>query len=331
LIPVVVRKLPFLLLASLAALAQDGIPAAFLEHPVVRQGQYALWHDPGDVASLDLRNGIGGVEMAPKPPFVFQDEDLSGSTPKLKVRDANGRQWVVKFGPEAYSDTFGSRLAWAVGYYVEPCYLVADGVIGGVRNLQRAGKDVDASGHFQGGRFQLRSREPKYLKTVTWSWDDNPFIGTPELNGLKILMMLVSNWDDKDARDAERRGTNTAIYQQGDLLYYFIDDWGGAMGSWGKYFTRSKWNAASFLRQSGDFVDLKDGGFHWGYVGQHSALLTKDLQFSDIRWLLQYLGRLSDDQLRAALDSSGASPEEAALYVKGLRMRIDALRKLATE
>ena len=92
---------------------------------------------------------------------------------------------------------------------------------------------------------------------MNWSWTDNPFIGTPELGGLKVLMMLLSDWDNKDARDAEKRGTNTAIYQHGDVLYYFIDDWGGAMGRWGKYFTRSKWNADSFLKQSCGFRELE--------------------------------------------------------------------------
>lgn len=43
-----------------------------------------------------------------------------------------------------------------------------------------------------------------------WSWNANPFVGTHELNGLKILMMLTSNWDAKDARDGE--GSNTAVY-----------------------------------------------------------------------------------------------------------------------
>ncbi|PWT91328.1 MAG: hypothetical protein C5B56_03970 [Proteobacteria bacterium] len=283
------------------------------------------------MAALDLRYGIGGANLAPKPPFTFRDEDLSGTTAKVKVQDANGRNWVVKFGHEAYADTFGSRIAWAMGYYVEPTYLVADGVVEGAHNLQRAGKDVDRDGHFQGGRFQLRSSEPKYLKTVTWSWDDNPFVGSPELNGLRIVMMLLSDWDNKDARDAESRGSNTAIYQYGDLLYYFIDDWGGAMGNWGKYFTRSKWNASDFARQSADFVSVKNGELHWGYVGQHSALQTKGIGYGDVRWLLQYLDRLSDDQIRTALDASGASPEQAALYVKGLRMRIEALQRLVAD
>jgi hypothetical protein len=33
----------------------------------------------------------------------------------------------------------------------------------------------------------------------SWSWDDNPFVGVPQLNGLKIVNMLLSNWDTKIA------------------------------------------------------------------------------------------------------------------------------------
>jgi hypothetical protein len=190
----------------------------------------------------------------------------------------------------------------------------------------RARHDVDDSGHFEAGRFQLRTSEPRFLKTADWSWTDNPFLGTPELGGLKILNMLLSNWDDKDARD-ENRGSNTAIYQQGSLLYFFIDDWGGAMGRWGKYFSRNKWNASSFLHQSSDFVKRKGGGLEWGYVGQHSDLMTKGVSVGDARWLLQYLGRITDDQLGAGLIASGANQSETEKYAQGLRVRIQALQK----
>ena len=82
-------------------------------------------------------------------------------------------------------------------------------------------------------RFYLSGRTPtlREIATRKVSLDSTPFIGTPELGGLKILMMLLSDWDNKDARDAEKRGTNTAIYQHANLMYYFIDDWGGAMAS----------------------------------------------------------------------------------------------------
>lgn len=311
------------------AQAQEPIPKAFRETPVIRLGQNVLWHNPGAVETLDFRYGIGGPEMAPRPPFQFVAEDASGTTPKVQVKDAAGRHWVVKFGEEASADTFCTRLAWALGYYVEPQYLVADGTIEGVSGIQRARKLVDpASGRFRAGRFQLRSREPKFLRTVNWSWSDNPFLGTPELQGLKVLMMLLSNWDDKDSRDEEKRGCNTAIYQQGALYIYFIDDWGGAMGHWGKYFTRSKWNAKGYREQSSDFVSFRDGAIHWGYSGQHTNLMVRDVQFGDIAWLMRYLGRVSDDQLRAGLLSSGASLEETSLYLEGLRMRIGQLQAL---
>jgi hypothetical protein len=324
-----VRATTLLFALCFSALAADSLPSAYWQAPLIREGEYVLWHDPGAIESLDFRYGIGGEEMAPKPPFQFADEDSTGSTPKVKVKDANGRSWVIKFGQEASPDTFCTRLAWALGYYVEPTYYVDEGVIEGVNEkLRRARSVIDQNGRFQAGRFQLRASEPKFLKYITWSWTDNPFQGTPELGGLKTLMMLVSDWDNKDARDAEKRGTNTAIYQQGNLLYYFIDDWGGAMGRWGKYFTRNKWNADSFLEQSDNFVTLKNGEVKWGYVGQHSGLQKEDVRPADVQWLMQRLSRVSDDQLRAGLLSSGASSEETEKYVKALRMRIGALQKI---
>jgi hypothetical protein len=141
-------------------------------------------------------------------------------------------------------------------------------------------------------------------------------------------MMLLSNWDDKDSRDADSRGTNTAIYRAGDHDFYFIDDWGGAMGGWGKFFTRSKWNCDSFSKQSKDFVRVENGALRWGYVGQHSALMTSDIQPADVAWLMRYLGRVTPDQLRAGLLASGATEEQAGCYVDSLGVRIAQLQKV---
>jgi|SRR5688572_368692 hypothetical protein len=75
-----------------------------------------------------------------------------------------------------------------------------------------------------------------FLKNNNWAWHYNPFVGTRELNGLKVIMMLTSNWDNKDARDQDR-GPNTGSleYRLKDRieLRYLISDWGGSMGSWG--------------------------------------------------------------------------------------------------
>src|SRR3954463_5770234 len=132
-----VRVFTLALLLGSATFAQE-LPSAYWEAPQIRDGQYVLWRDPGPVETLDFRYGIGGEAMAPRPPFTFVDEDTSGTTPKVQVRDANDRSWVVKFGSEASPDTFCTRLAWAVGYFAEPNYFVPEGVIDGARNLQRA-------------------------------------------------------------------------------------------------------------------------------------------------------------------------------------------------
>jgi hypothetical protein len=43
---------------------------------------------------------------------------------------------------------------------------------------------------------------------------------------------------------------------------------------------------------------------------------------ADVQWLLQYLGKITDAQLRIGLEASGASPEETASYARSLRQRI---------
>ena len=73
--------------------------------------------------------------------------------------------------------------------------------------------------------------------------DDNPFIGTKQLDCLKIVVMLLSNWDSKDRRDVSR-GSNTAIFEHriSPFAYearYLIIDWGGAMGEWGTRSSRA--------------------------------------------------------------------------------------------
>src|SRR5215831_2946195 len=155
-----VRAITIGALLCCCALAQPETPKAFRESPLVRDRQYVLWHDPGAVESLDFRNGIGGEALVPKPPFKFVDEDMSGSTPKIAVKDANGRNWSVKFGDEASPDTFCTRMAWAMGYYATPAYFIEEGAVEGATNLKRARGQIDKNGRFEAARFQLRSKTP---------------------------------------------------------------------------------------------------------------------------------------------------------------------------
>lgn len=292
-----------------------------------------LWQKPGQIAVADWVWGPGGEAHAPQPPFQFVEEDLKGTNPKIKVLDAKGDHWTVKFGGENHCDVFASRFLFAMGYASQPSYFIRGGIILNAHDLKRAKPFLGKQGEFSYARFKLReSRKVNRVEGMDWSWTENPFVGTHELNGLKILIMLMSNWDSKDARDG--KGSNTAVYaiaaRDGDQLYYAFDDWGASLGKWGGFFSRDKWDADGYSGQTRDFARSGDGGnIRWGYRGKHGKDITAGVRLDDVRWLLTYLAAVSDEDLRAGLQASGATPDEVNTYAQSIRQRIVQLRRLA--
>lgn len=300
-------------------------------------GEQTLWSDPGDPSVLDFEYGIGGRDRRPQPPFRFAAEDLSGTSPKINVIDGSGAAWNVKWGHEVKPSIFCTRLIWACGYYAEPEYFVPSGHVEGIPSLKRAGGHISHDGSFVNARFQLRSGVPKFLDGRSWSWTANPFLNTHELRGLKILMLLVSNWDAKDARDLKSESstnTNLGIFEDGSpghLRYlYADDDWGSSLGKWGGTLTWKKGTCKGFADQTADFLKLgANGSMHWGFEGKHAPDLTGDITISDVQWLLKYLGRITDEQLRSGLTASGDSPQDTECYSRTLRQRIETLQQAA--
>jgi hypothetical protein len=238
----------------------------------------------------------------------------------------------VKFGPEVRSDTFAPRLAWAVGYFAAPVYYVPQGRIRGVKlgSLRRAGEHLDRHGRFAGARFKLIDPAMTYIPGDGWHWRKNPFADTRELNGLRVLMMLTSNWDAKDARDAE---SNTTLYRKTTerriLLIHSFDDWGSAMGKWGNYFMREKWDCEGFRSQTNGFIrGVRYGNVGFAYSGKHADEIRDDIPVEHVRWLMSYLGRISDAQIRSGLKASGASPHEIRCFSQSLRSRIEQMRNV---
>lgn len=291
-----------------------------------------IWRDPGRVERIDFRYGPWGPEQAPRPPFTFVEEDLGGSNPKIKVTDAAGREWGVKWGSEVNSEVFASRLVAAAGYYVEAAFFVPQGKIIGATALKRAKKYIAADGSFQNARFELKEKGIRKLnQEESWRFDTNPFVGTTEYNGLRLLMLLTSNWDSKDQRDAGR-GSNTAIFNvkaTGEERYV-ITDWGGSMGKWGNYFSREKWDCKGYQRQNREFItSARNGTVEFGYKGQRTSDIAAGIRTSDLKWLVQFIGRITDQQLRDALEASGATPEEIGCFTVAVRERLDQLKRIA--
>jgi hypothetical protein len=299
----------------------------------LQSSRAVIWRQPGAITALEV--GAGPVR-GPEAPFHFIEEHDTGSQPCLSVRDAAGRTWRVKWGQEVHTEVFGTRLAWALGYFAEPSYFLASGEIEGAKDLRRARACIDERQRFTNARFELDEHGVvKHFDAHGWAWHDNPFVGTAELNGLKILMMLMSNWDNKDVRDVAR-GSNTAIFEYRTNTRelearYLIIDWGAALGAWGNnILQRGRWNPEAFAGQNAQFVTgVTDDVVQFGYQGQRTADLTSHITREDVRWFVRNARHLTDDHLRAALKASGADREETDLFTASLRARLNRLGEVA--
>lgn len=294
-----------------------------------------LWRDPGAISDVDLGGTVVTGVPAPKPPFTFIREDLAGTQPKLLVKDAAGVTWNIKFGYEVKPESFTWRLPRAIGYFVQPDFYIASGRIEGMGKMQRQTDSVKSDGTFTNGRFQFR--DPSYRFTnQTWRWDQNPFRGTPQLRGLEILVMLASNWDNKDGR-AGIDQTNTAIFEHRaangarEMIYSFID-WGSGMGAWGDVSGQTDWNCDDYTKQSASFIrGMKGADVVFGFEGHIHDGFQTGITPGDVAWLMKYLGQITDAQLRAALRASGATEHEESCFTSAIRSRIEALRQVSIQ
>jgi hypothetical protein len=164
-----------------------------------------------------------------------------------------------------------------------------------------------------------------------WSWIDNPFVGSKELGGLKILVMLTSNWDTKDSRDGN--GSNNKIIHPisaSDRSDWFaVTDWGASFGKVGGFFRRDRWDWLGYAAQTASFVRTSSNGdVAWGFKGKHGRDITGGVGLDDIRWLLPYLTPITDEEIEAGLAASGAPAAVAREYTRLIRSRIVQLERI---
>ena len=282
----------------------------------VPQGTPVLWRDPGDVSALDLFSGPGGESLKPAAPFTFVKEEKGGYSKKYRVRDAAGRVWVAKIGKEAQPETAVTRLVWAAGYVTEITYLAPRATIEG-------------KGTFENVRFEARPEGVKRLDA--WRWEQNPFTGTRELRGLKIMMALVENWDLKDDNNRVLAVSGAS----GTEMHHIVSDLGATIGK-----TGGQNGPIAFIRQvkgtrnePGDyvadkFIDGVEGGrVVFNFSGKNSGLL-RDITVEDARWLGGILSRLSDKQLEDAFRAANYTDEEVRMLAASVRARINQLTSL---
>jgi hypothetical protein len=275
------------------------------------RGTPILWQAPVDISSRNLYLGPGGNRLKPDLRHIkFIKEEKGGYSKKFRISDASGREWVAKVGNEAQAETAAVRLLWAAGYETEVNYLIP--------HLTIPGK-----GSFENVRLEARPDSEKRFEE--WKWTDNPFVGSREFQGLKVIMLLMSNWDIKDSN-------NQIVWVKGsDKLRYIISDLGATFGKTGSLpffwrFTRSRnkpedYEKATFVKNVDDnYVD-----FHYG--GKKREIFD-DISVADAKWTGQLLSRLSRRQIADAFRAANYDRQDQAILTSAVLDRIDQLVRL---
>jgi len=158
------------------------------------------------------------------PAFALPDQD--GKTHRL--RDYAGRPLILYFYPK--DDTPGCTREACAFRDALPDFKKGRAAVLGVSVLDAASK----------ARF---ARKPTGQKKIgIWKWKENPFVGTREFNGLRVMMAVMNSWDLKDINNAVFADSRSGR----DL--FLMSDVGATFGTNGLSWTnaRSKGNVDSF-------------------------------------------------------------------------------------
>ncbi len=305
---------------------------------VTGQGPAELWRDPGDIASRNLYYGRGGKAHEPHGTFTFDKEDMNGSNPKFDVTTSDGVKWKVKLGVEARPETVASRLVWAVGYNTDEDYFVPVLRVKEMPRLERGRKYVTPDGIVYNVRLKRHADGAK--KIGEWEWAHNPFTGTRELNGLRVLMAVINNWDLKDENNAllQTKGSHP-------MQLYEVSDLGASFGTTGFGWTRrgSKGNLRAY--EHSRFLKEVTPEYVTFYVPSRPALdhypdihevkmrrrlswIGREIPRTDARWMGNELGRLSQQQIRDAFRAAQYSDKDVEAFSRVVEDRISELRRL---
>jgi hypothetical protein len=276
------------------------------------RGAPVLWRAPSDISKRDLYWGEGGKAMKPDLRRVtLIKEEKGGYSTKYRVRDASGREWVAKVGKEAKGETAASRLMWAVGYLPDVNYLVPRVHVEGLN------KDLENV------RFGLR---PKDVKRVDgWKWKKNPFVGSREFQGMRVMMAVLNNWDIKDSN-------NKIVMRTGkggnDEARYFVGDLGASFGKVSRLPRWLNWrpdrNNPKAYANSHLLNKVKDDRVDFHYRPKKKDLF-KDITIDHAQWMNGWLSRLSDRQIEDAFRAANYSPDEVRMMTRAMRARINEL------
>lgn len=307
-------------------------------------GAPILWRDPGDISKRNLTYGPGSAELAPLAPFTFVKEEITGESPKFDVTDANGVTWVVKVGVEAQAETVAVRLVWSVGYFVDEAYYLDRAEIKNLPKLSRGQEFIEKGSVVRGARFEPKRKSIK--RGDNWDWETNPFLKSRELDGLKVLMALLANYD---TRVANNKILSTQNPETGELeARYVAADIGATFGKVGGLGGKRSKNSLDDYRSSKFILGVENGFVKFDYstkpkgFGMFASVfkpsyrssqaqkerVMKNITVENARWIGSLLSKLSDEQIRDAFRAANYDQKTMDGFVAIIRDRINQLNRL---
>lgn len=274
-----------------------------------------LWVAPTDLQDRNLLYGPGGASLVPQArSYEFLERDTTGASPGYDVKDAQDRTWSVKLGIEAQPEVVTSRLLWAIGYH-QP-------VVHFVETWSLTGED---EGPKPAARFRLDEPGPEVVGE--WSWFENPFVEAQPFRGLIAANLLLNNWDFKTS--------NNKIYEgeggNGVGRRYVVRDLGASLGRTSQPWLLRLPGFVRFLQgtkndiegfESQGYVRTNESGqIEFDYKGNYGDLV-RHVTAADVRWVCQWLDRLSDRQLRDAFRAARYDDAITTRYVTKIREKI---------
>lgn len=257
----------------------------------------------------DLYWGVGGQRLAPDPAarYTVLDIKRTGFSRGYDLEDADGREWSVKFPPEAATEVVASRLHWGIGYHQPPIYFVS-----GWDAARAASPNPQLPARFRQEEPDLHGLE----KEGVWSYYRNPFVGTRQLRGLLVLQAMLGNSDLKD--------DNNALYEldqpvEGARRWYVARDLGHTFGRTGVI--DAPRGDVEVFEQTPFITGVVNGRVQLDWRGRHRALFA-DITPADVRWLCTQLSRLTETQLRDAFRAGGYGPETTGRFVARLKQKV---------
>ncbi len=278
-------------------------------HPTSSQ-MAELWEDPTNLTGRDLFNGPWATTFAPNPTatYTFVSTKTVGVSPGFTVSDEQGAEWSVKLGPEVKVEVVTSRILTALGYHQPPVYYLPRWTLKG--GPGQSSKQPE-------GRF--RPKHSVLKDTGSWSWQENPFIGTQAYDGLRVLMMLLNQSDLKNSnntlyevRKSDGVGTTAA-------RWYVARDIGAGLGETGRL--DPKRNDVALFEQIAFMKGVEAGDVHFNYHGRHQEL-ADHISPADVRWMCNLLSQLSDGQWQDAFRAAGYDTAIASRFITRIKAKI---------